>query len=320
MNRDGILLLGGGGFIGAALACRLARLGRPVHVIGRTRAAIAPLTQTPAAGVLHSVGSLDDADLLDARRHDCGTVVHVASASTPGSSARDPARELDNLMPMLRLLEQLRHWPQTHLVFVSSGGTVYGNPVTSPANEDAALAPLSFYGAGKVAMETFLQAYRSQEHPVTILRPSNCYGPGQTMQHGFGLIRTVLQQLRQGAPVEIWGDGESVRDYVYIDDTVDALLRAIDLPTDNGTYNIGSGQGHSINAILDIVAALGIGRPVTRYRPARSIDVRAVVLDNSRAAAALGWRPQVDVAEGVRRTWQWLQDETRPLAEHQAGA
>lgn len=329
MSRDGILLLGGSGFIGSALSRRLALMGRPVHVVSRTPPLPVPaalvLSASPAepgsAGcaiapcglpdVRHHTGSLDDPALLEARRHDCATVIHLASASKPGSSARNPARELDNLGPLARLLEQLRHWPQTHLIFLSSGGTVYGNPATTPVAEDAPLAPLSFYGAGKVAMESFLQAFRSQAHPVTILRPSNCYGPGQSLRHGFGLVRTVLQQLQNGAPVEVWGDGESVRDYLYIDDLVAAILKTIALPADNGTYNIGSGQGHSINAILETVSALGVGRLQTNYRPARSVDVRAVVLDNGRAAAALDWRPRVGVSEGVRRTWDWLQQDNQ---------
>jgi UDP-glucose 4-epimerase len=244
-------------------------------------------------------------------------VIHLASASTPGSSARHAARELDNLRPLLNLLDILRAWPDTHLIFLSSGGTVYGNPVANPVAEDAPAAPLSYHGAGKVALESFLNAYRTTGQPVTVLRPSNTYGPGQSLRHGFGLVRTVLQHVMSGTQIEVWGDGRSVRDYLYIDDMVDAVVRAIDvdhvghadLPEHTGgTYNIGSGNGHSINAVLDLVGKV-VGVPLqVHYRPARGIDVREVVLDIARARHGLQWQPQVQLAEGIARTWRHLQE------------
>ena len=143
----------------------------------------------------------------------------------------------------------LQAQPETHLIFFSSGGTVYGNPQQLPVSEDSPIAPLSNHGAGKAAQESFCQALRAQGHAVTILRPSNAYGPGQTMKRGFGLVRTLLEHARLGTAMEIWGDGENVRDYIYIDDIVEATLRLIDQPQDCGTYNLGSGMGYSINQV-----------------------------------------------------------------------
>jgi UDP-glucose 4-epimerase len=246
-----------------------------------------------------------DAEQIEQVLPQCSTVVHLASSTTPGSSATDPGMEKANLVLTLRLLKAMRAQPEAHLIFFSSGGTVYGNPEHLPVTEDTPIAPLSNHGAGKAAQEAFCQAQRSHGHAVTILRPSNAYGPGQTLKGGFGLIRTMLECVRLGTPLEVWGDGENVRDFIYIDDIVEAATRLIQLPQDSGTYNLGSGVGYSINQVKGIVETQCGKELRTVYRPARGIDVRSVVLDNHRLTASLGRQAGVGLAEGVARTWEW---------------
>jgi UDP-glucose 4-epimerase len=232
-------------------------------------------------------------------------VVHLAAETTPGSSARHPSLEAGNLLPTLTLLEVLQDFPDIHLIYFSSGGTLYGNPAALPVAEDAPFAPLSFHGAGKAAQEMYLQAFRAQGQAVTILRPANAYGPGQPLKPGFGLVRTVLEHIRRNTVLEVWGDGTAVRDYVFVDDVAAACVRLIAQPGDNGSYNVGSGMGHSINELI-LCAGEVCGRELqVVYRPARRSDVAKVVLDISRLRAA-GWQPQVDLTEGFRRTWEWL--------------
>lgn len=283
MSRESVLLLGGAGFIGSALAGRLEREGVAVHMLGR-----------------HDVARLEKV------LPQCGTVIHLASATTPGSSASHPSLELDNLTLTLRLLELMQNQPETHLIFFSSGGTVYGNPARLPVAEDTPIAPLSNHGAGKAAQEAFCQAFRAGGHAATILRPSNAYGPGQTMRGGFGLIRTLLEHARAGTAMEIWGDGENVRDFIYIGDVVDACMRFIALPQDSGTYNLGSGIGYSINQVRHIVEQVTGIELKTSHHPTRGIDVRAIVLDISRIETRLSWKPQTSLEEGVSRTLKWL--------------
>ena len=283
MSRDGVLLLGGAGFIGSALARRLQQEKVPTVTVGR-----------------------QDVARLAQALPQCSTVIHLASATTPGSSAHQPSLELDNLALTLRLLDLLQAQPPTHLIFFSSGGTVYGNPQSLPVAEYSPMEPLSNYGACKAAQEKFCQALRAKGHAVTILRPSNAYGPGQSMKNGFGLVRTLLEHARQGTPMEIWGDGENVRDFVYIDDIVETTLRIVNQPQDCGTYNLGSGVGYSINEVKAVVESVCGVSLNTTYRPARDLDVRSVVLDNSHLHASLGWHPEVELADGVARTWAWL--------------
>jgi UDP-glucose 4-epimerase len=283
MRRDGVLLLGGAGFIGRTLAQRLARERVPVHILGRRQE-----------------------DQLEPVLAQCGTVVHLACSTTPSASAASSSLEFANLALTLRLVDLLRKQPGTHLIFFSSGGTVYGNPQTLSVTEDSPLAPLSNYGASKASQEVFCSALRAEGHPITILRPSNAYGPGQMMTRGFGLVRTMLEHVRAGTPLEVWGDGENIRDFIYIDDIVEATWGLINLTQDSSTYNLGSGMGFSINQVRAIVEAQ-CGRALqTIYRPARGVDVRGVVLDSARLKTRLDWQPTVELADGIVRTWTWL--------------
>ncbi|MDD5298396.1 MAG: NAD-dependent epimerase/dehydratase family protein [Rhodocyclaceae bacterium] len=272
-----VLLLGGAGFIGSALAPRLAAEGWEVIVAGR------------------------GAD-LESRLAGCAAVVHLACSTTPGSSRLHPLMERENLELSLHLLEALRSRPETQLVFLSSGGAIYGNPTQLPVAEDAPLSPLSWHAAGKAAMEALLAAYRSG--PVTVLRVANAYGPSQPEKPGFGFIRTVLDCARSGRPLEIWGDGKAVRDFIYIDDVTAAIGAALSHPERPGTYNIGSGRSHSLNEVVVLAQAV-TGYPIELIHHApRQSDVRAVVLDITRAREVLEWAPATLLTEGLRVSWQ----------------
>ena len=285
MKNSQVLLLGGAGFIGSALASRLRKEKIPVQGLGR-----------------------ESMHRLENVLRTCGTVVHLASTTTPGTSFGQPALEQSNIHLTRQLVECLKGQPQTHLIYFSSGGTVYGNPVQLPVTEDAVLAPLSPYGVAKVAQEAACQELRATGHAVTILRPFNAYGPGQNLRNGFGLIRTILEHARLCTTLEIWGDGENVRDFIYIDDLVEGTLRLIQLPQDMGTYNLGSGVGYSINHVRSLVDAACGHQLKTLNRTARGLDVRSVVLDISCLNNRLGWQPAAGLAQGVARTQDWLKN------------
>lgn len=292
MTRGDILLLGGGGFIGTALAARLQRTGQSVRILRRHQ----------TSDVMH---------LQEALRG-CHAVVHLACATTPGASASRPELELDNIELTSQLVALLQHQPGIHPIFFSSGGTVYGDCGPEPVDEDAPLAPLSAHGAAKVTQESAFEALRSRGHAVTVLRPSNAYGPGQALKGGFGLVRTLLECARQDVPMQIWGDGGNVRDFIYIGDVVEATAKLVGLPDDNGTYNLGSGLGYSVNQVIDMVQRVCGRSLATTHGPARSADVRRVVLDTARLEARLGWQPETPLEAGIANTWKWLQGQPYP--------
>lgn len=303
MKAPHTLLAGGGGFIGRALAARLAAAGHMVTILSRRPAAPTP------PGVVWRRGSLDDAALLRDLLPRCTAVTHLATTSTPGSFRDAPTREAgENLIPLLRLLEALREHTDLPLVYLSSGGAIYGNPDTLPVPESHPMAPLSYHAAGKAAAEQFLGAFAHTGHVLTILRPANAYGPDQPLRPGFGVVRTLLEHLLRQTPMEIWGDGNSVRDYLYIDDLTQACLDALAHPS-AGTYNLGSGLGYSLNALCDLARGITGRNLDVRYRPARGTDVRAVVLDSTRFSERYGWQPAISLEEGMARMWHWLRGQ-----------
>lgn len=303
MSREkAILLVGGTGFIGTALTRKLVSAGHPVHILSRNRAG------SPVPGAVMHLGSMDDTVLLETVVPACGTVVHLASVTTLGASVNQPVLEATaNLVPTLRLLEVLQRHPEVRLLFFSSGGTIYGNPAAMPVNEDCPLAPRSYFGAGKMAIEGFLHAFRVQgNRNVIILRPSNAYGPEQAYRKGFGVIRAMLEHLRLGTPMEFWGDGEAVRDFVYVDDLIDACHRLMDARVSSGVYNLGSGEGYTLNQVREVVERVCGTRLKVVSARARPVDVVKIALDISRIQHQFGWTPRVDIEEGIRRTWRWL--------------
>ncbi|MBE0627724.1 MAG: NAD-dependent epimerase/dehydratase family protein [Burkholderiales bacterium] len=302
----GILMLGAGGFLGSALARRLSRDGCRVYRVMRQPA--------PPFGQNDSVhpGDISDVALMRELLTRCNTVFHLASATTPGSSARQPSLEAEfNLLPTLRFLDVMQDFPGRRLIFVSSGGALYGNPAIEPAPETHPTTALSYHGAGKIALETFLLTFsRLTGTGLTVLRPSNLYGPAQSLKSGFGLVRTMLQHVKQGTTMQIWGDGETVRDFLYIDDMVQACCQVRAQGDAVGeVFNVGAGNGHSINQIRQLAEKI-TGRAIdVIYQPQRQVDVTHIVLDCSRIRSKLGWSPAVPLEEGLAITWQWLQSQ-----------
>ena len=302
MSRDDVLVIGGGGFVGRALVSQLVARGRRIHVLGRRE-----VTGLSPQVSVHG-GGLENEDALRRLLPDCATVFHLACTTTPSVSAALPMLEMvENIAPTLRFLSVLQDFPDTHLIFMSSGGTLYGNVGFRSAVEDDPINPQSFHGAGKAALEAFLRAHAVRSgSPLTILRPSNLYGPGQSLREGFGVVRAMLERARSGMPLEIWGDGEAVRDFIYIDDMVEICARFSELKNDRGTYNAGSGKGYSLNQLRSVVET-ATGRSLrVNYGPRRAVDVQHVELDTTRLRERLRWTPQVSLEHGVGATWEWL--------------
>lgn len=306
-----IVVIGATSFAGQALIPQLLERGHQLHVVSRT--AHAP-TRHPR--LQQHCGLFSDPAFMGPLLQSCDILIHLASATTPGTSARTPTREADaNIAPTAQLIEMLQHHPAIHVLYISSGGAIYGNPDTPLVTENAPCRPVSYYGAGKLSIESFLRVLHTNHgNRVTVLRPSNFYGPGQPQRRGFGLIRTILDHLFANQPVQIWGDGSAVRDFLYIGDFVDASLAAI-APTSNDhrlcVYNVGTGRGYSLNEICAIVEEVTGITLQKQYRPARSSDVKKIVLDPTLIATELGWHAQTDITTGIEATWQWLRTTGR---------
>lgn len=298
-STKSILIVGGSGFVGRALAAKLIAEGRDVHVLSRRPALNLP------HGVMGHVGDQGDPHVMHSLLDKCPEIVHLASATTPGDTVWSPRVEAERtLMPGLHFLECLQDFPESRVLFVSSGGTLYGE--VNCATESSLPAPKSYYGAGKLALESFFSVLgQRRSGPVTILRPTNIYGPEQELKPGFGIIRTLFERARDGGEVTLWGDGSAVRDYLYIEDMVAACCQALVGPP--GTYNLGAGVGTSLHDLIEQVEQVTKRKLTVKRLPTRASDVRHIVLDISRAKGVLGWQPVVSLQNGLERSWASLQ-------------
>lgn len=292
-----VLVVGAAGFIGQHLVRALGEANIEVVAQVHYRSA------TFGAHVVDVATTAVDASTLNV----CDAVVWLAAATTPASSALNPMLELtNNLAPLLALLQNMRS--SCHLVYVSSGGTVYGD-VERPADETMPLHPRSYYGAGKAASEHFIEAWcRQHGGSATVLRPSNVYGPGQSLHGGFGVIPAAMDCIRQGKPMTLWGGGSSLRDYLYIDDFISACVAALRRPS-QGTcrvLNICSGEATRLSEMLEQIERVARKVLLRDPRPARAVDLHSVLLDGGRARCELDWTPQTSLPEGLRKTWQWF--------------
>jgi len=302
MEIKKILLIGGTGFIGSNLTHALLDKGNEVAILCRNL----PEHQIPSVTYLSN--SPNSTSALESILPECSHVFYLASATTPGTAIREPSVEvLNNLLPISHFLETLQKYPNIKLIFISSGGAIYGNSMQDYVIEETTPHPLSYYGAGKVAIEAFLYAFQKQSGiQVTVLRPSNLYGKGQTLKANFGIIPTILNCQVNAQIFRIWGDGETIRDYLYIDDFIDLCLRIIRSTSTKNAYNVynaGSGQGLSVNQLCRLIEAI-TEHPVKReYLEARNVDVKRIVLDSNSVKSTYNWLPSTSIETGLKKIW-----------------
>ncbi|HLP97944.1 MAG TPA: NAD-dependent epimerase/dehydratase family protein [Sideroxyarcus sp.] len=305
------LVLGGGGFIGSHLVTALLAQGEQVRVLERPYRMRTPaLPRHPALEWLE--GDFGNTQDIHRALADVDTVFHLVSTTQPQSSNDDPAFDVgSNLLATLSLLEQLRDRKDTKLIFVSSGGTVYGRPQHTPIPETHPTEPTCSYGIVKLAIEKYLALYHLLHGlDYRVLRLANPYGPGQEANRAQGVVGTFLSRVVHDEPIEVWGDGSVVRDYLYISDTIRAMLQAVAYQGPERIFNIGSGGGHSVREIIAAIEQVTGKQAQVSYTAARKFDVPVSVLDISRAKAELGWQPGTDLNEGLRLTYARIKELT----------
>lgn len=301
-----IAVLGASGFLGARLVERLGRDGHAVKAFDRSfdprrTAAWSPTTRCiPGDFTVQT----DFSELL----RDCDTVFHLISTTIPSSSSQNPMADVQgNLLPTLNLLEQMRRSATRRLVFPSSGGTVYGEPRYLPIDEAHPTSPIVPYGATKLAIEKYLQVYQHAFGLKTVcLRISNPFGPGFNPQSGQGAVGIFLQRALRGEPIEIWGDGKVQRDYIYIDDVINAFVAAMNYEGNEPVFNISTGVPTTLLDLISHITQIIGTAPDIRWKDSRGFDVNANVLCNQLARQSLGWQPGVTLSEGLRRTAEWV--------------
>jgi UDP-glucose 4-epimerase len=301
------LVTGGAGFIGSTLVDRLLQDGHDVVVVDDLRRGrLDNLTAALASGRcrLHQADIVSPglADVFaDARP---GVVFHLAAQIDVRVSVADPLLDVtQNVLGTVNLAEAARSNGTRKVVFSSSGGSIYGTPDQLPVSESAPVNPKSPYAASKVSAEIYLNMFRQLYGlECTHLALANVYGPRQDPHGEAGVVAIFARALLAGEPTRVFGDGGNTRDYVYVDDVVEAFLAASGELGGGRRYNIGTGVPTSDRELHSLVAKEAGAPDEPEYAPARLGDLRASALDASVARAELGWRPQVNIVEGVHRT------------------
>ncbi|MCZ0963547.1 NAD-dependent epimerase/dehydratase family protein [Paracoccus benzoatiresistens] len=303
-----VLVVGGCGFIGSHIVDSLLAQGHRVRVLDMRPEAFRP----PLPGVDYVIGSFASEATLHEALQGVDAVVHTASITVPSTSNADPVADIQgNLVATVRMLRVMRQAGVRKLVFLSSGGTVYGIPTAEVVDESHPLAPISSYGIVKVAIEQYLHMeHRLHGLDYIALRLANPYGPRQGYNGIQGIIGNFLWKIAFGEPIEVWGDGSVVRDFIHVHDFAELCALAVKAPI-IGCFNAGSGQGASVNEIVQAASQVANCRVRPIYKPGRSFDVPRVILDISRIKQAIGWAPRIPLIEGMRQSWDWIQ-------EHQA--
>lgn len=279
-----ILFIGGAGFIGSSLIREfLKSSSHTVYVIEPEFANVSRLDGLEVTIIRQSLTNVEAVEKV-LEENDIQTVVHLVSTLIPGSGYDDFNREFQNMIfPSIRLME---FCARKHIKFVyfSSGGTVYGNRnVMKPFAEGDEQKPISYYGWSKQMMENaILFKNRTEQLKYLIVRPSNPYGHGQNLHGKQGLVAVAIGRILDGRPVEVWGDGSAIRDYIYIDDLAKVVFQLIDKDIHNQAVNVGYGRGYSINDVLAFLKIISGRDFKIEFKNARAMDVSNMVLDTTR--------------------------------------
>lgn len=303
-NVSSSLVLGGNGFIGSHLVDKLLAEGHQVRVFDKYEEHY----RKPMHDVDYRFGDFGNRGMLADALEGIDTVYHLISTSLPKTSNDDPIFDVQsNVIETLFLLEQCVAKKIKKLVFISSGGTIYGKPATLPIAEDSPTEPECSYGITKLTIEKYLALFNHLYGlDYTIVRPANPYGSRQNPSGIQGAISVFLGRVSKNEPIEIWGDGEVVRDYVYIEDLATGIYQAGITNNPLRIFNLGSGRGHSLNEIVAVIREV-TGREVkVEYKPKRSFDVPKIYLDITRAKKELFWNPSTSLEEGIATTWRFI--------------
>jgi len=305
-----IVIFGGGGFIGSTIVDRLLLEGHELRIFERPR--VPPYRIFNESEKVEWVTG-DFSSSYDIAEAIVGVdaVLHLVSTTLPKSSNDDPIYDVEsNVVPTLHMLDAMVANGVRKIIFISSGGTVYGTPLYSPIDENHPTNPLVSYGVTKLTIEKYLQIYQNLHGLQTVtLRVANPYGERQRIETAQGAVGVFINRGLKNMPIDIWGDGSVTRDYIHISDVADAFACALNYSGSETCFNISSGQGTSLNELIDLLDRT-LGSPIQRnYLEGRSFDVPVSVLSNELAKKELNWTPVISMEDGISRTASWMKNE-----------
>ena len=299
-----ILVLGGNGFLGRNLCKYLADCGEKVYSFDMSMPEVAD------DRIEYIAGDFFDDYTMEETVKGMDVIYHAICTLNPGNSNEKCILGYErDFVQTAKLCSYLKD-TECRMIFFSSGGTVYGNQNIQPITEDAVPVPINHYGNLKLCIENTMRTFNFQmKKNMLIARISNPYGPGQDYHKGVGFIDAAIKHTIAGETIEIWGDGNVVRDYIYIDDLCRMLYALIEYHGDIEVFNLSSNTGVSQNDIVDILKQIDPAVKVT-YKPGRSVDAKKIILDNSRIRSICDFE-MVSIEEGIKRYYEYIKQGTK---------
>ena len=298
------IIIGGSSFLGMNLAKALSDAGHIVTIAD----IVPPVEKSKLKNVKFQKISYFDSNTLKDLLKGQNILYHFAYSSLPGTSYEKMEEDIvQNVAYSISLFKAAVKSKVEKIIFPSSGGTVYGETTMLPIKETAETNPICSYGITKLMIEKYLYMFNKLFGiDYLIYRISNAYGPGQNPNGQQGLIANVLGKLIRSQKISIYGDGDTIRDYVYIDDVTRAFVGGIDDRVKNDIFNIGTGEGYSINEIINNCSNIVGKKPDVEYLPKRDIDIRLNILDSTKIKSLIDWNPNTDIREGIKKAYEWV--------------
>jgi len=300
-----VLLIGGSGFIGSHALQKFSDNKWDISVFDRS---IDKGVQSKYSINFYQGDFQDRQALEEAISQGCDVLLHLVSTTTPGSSNDAPSFDVSsNLLGAISIFELCvkHHIPK--IIFISSGGAVYGNPIQVPIDEEQPTNPISSYGIVKLAIEKYLEFFRHNYGlNYTVLRLSNPYGVGQNPKSGQGAVAVFANKILLGDEIVIWGNGSVIRDFIAIEDVAELIFSIANSPNSGGVFNVGSGVGSSISEIISLIKnSLGIEAKL-KFLPSRAFDPPRVILNPQKVMDQFFWSPKISIQDGIDKYCKFL--------------
>jgi len=305
------LVTGGAGFIGSHVADALLQAGHDVLIVDNLSSGRLENVPKKAELAKIDVGSPEVERVIDDYKP--AAIFHHAAQIDVRKSVQDPIFDAAvNVVGTARVASAAARAGAQVLVFASSGGAIYGEQHRHPADEEHPTKPLSPYGTAKLCGEQYVSYFaRTSSLRTVALRYGNVYGPRQDRHGEAGVVAIFCGRILQNEPLVIFGDGRQTRDFVFVEDVVRANLRALDNTMARGCYNIGTGLETDINAIAQQLLAAAKCKIALRHEAAKSGEQRRSVISPDHAKSELGWTPEVNLRDGLARTYAWFAEQAK---------
>ena len=305
-----VLVTGGAGFIGSNIADLLLEKGYEVIVVDDLSTGSRKNLGKDVKLYVKDICKADISSVFEKEKPDY--VIHEAAQINVRTSVSNPVFDAKvNILGSINILSCCKDYGVKKVVYASSGGAIYGEPVRLPADEKHPIRPLCPYGASKYSVENYLYIYKKNFGlDYVALRYANVYGPRQDPLGEAGVIAIFMNKLSKGEKPVIYGDGEQTRDFVYVGDVARANLAALEKKTKGTEYNIGTGVETSVNKLYEKLRKVMTTNISAVHADAVPGEVRRIYLDNSLAAKELDWKPATNLEAGLEKTLQWFKSRT----------